>query len=121
MFKHNFLSYGLKVSAQSIWEILYFPLWWYTVGFWRFVLKVFNFWRNQQASLGFWVWLKNIFVPMYGQTDFAGRSISFIIRLVQIIYRGLGMIVVLILGLVAIVLWLLFPPALLIAIIWQFL
>lgn len=119
MFKHNFFTYSAKVSVQIVWEFLYFPIWWYTVGFVRFGQKVLNFWRNRQAALGLLVWLKNIFVPMYGQHDFAGRLISFVIRVVQIIYRGLAMLVVFILGLAALVFWLLFPPALVVAIVLQ--
>jgi len=121
MFKHNFLTYGAKVSLQIVWEFLYFPIWWYTVGFWRWSKKILEFWHNQEASLGFLVWVKNIFVPMYGQHDFAGRMISFVIRVIQIIYRGLAMLVVLVIGLLALAVWLLFPVGLLVAIVLQFL
>lgn len=121
MFKENFLTYGLKVAVQVVWEFLYFPLWWYTIGFGRFFKGILNFWRNKQAALGFWVWLKNIFVPMYGQHDFAGRAISFFIRVIQIIYRGVAMIFWLLIGLVIALLWLLLPPFLLFALILQLL
>lgn len=121
MFKHNSVSYGASVLVQIVWEFLYFPIWWYTVGFFRFGRQIINFWRRRQASLGLVVWIKNIFVPMYGQSDFAGRAISFVIRVIQIIYRGLAMLVLLLLGLLAAVLWLALPLLLLAAIIMQLL
>ena len=116
---HNFLTYSAKIIAQILGEILYFPVWWYSVGFFRALKNLFNFWRNQEKSLGFSVWLRNIFVPMYGQYDFPGRLISFIIRLVQIIFRGALLLVLLFLLLIILFLWLLLPIFLLLAIAFQ--
>ena len=39
------------------------------------------------ASLSLKIWLKNLFVPMYGQYDLAGRIISFVLRIVVLFYR----------------------------------
>ncbi len=115
----NFLSYGGKIIAQLLGEILYFPLWWYSVGFGRLLKNTWHFWHGQEESLGFWVWLKNIFVPMYGQYDMAGRVISFFVRLVQIIGRGFVLLIWLILLLVLIAIWLIIPPLLLLALVFQ--
>jgi len=119
MFRHNFLTYGSKILIQILLEIAYFPIWWYSVGFARFVKGVFRFWRDQDQSLGFSVWAKNIFVPMYGQSDFAGRLISFLIRLIQIIFRGIILLFWLIILLAILVIWLVFPILLLLVIIFQ--
>jgi len=35
------------------------------------------------------IWVKNIFIPMYGQYNAIGRFISFFVRLFQIISRSL--------------------------------
>lgn len=40
------------------------------------------------------VWIKNIFVPMFGQRDWQSRLISVCMRLVQIIGRTLALVVV---------------------------
>jgi len=119
MLSHNFLTYSGKIIAQILGEILYYPLWWYSVGFLRAIKSLFNVWRNQEKSLGFSVWLRNIFVPMYGQHDFPGRLISFIIRLVQIIFRGALLLVLLMLLLAILLGWLLLPIFLLLAIAFQ--
>jgi len=119
MFQHNFATYGGKILTQVIMEIIYFPLWWYSVGFGRFFKSVVKFWRGQEQSLGFSVWAKNILVPMYGQHDWAGRIISFLIRLIQIIFRGLVLLVWLAVCLAALVVWLAFPFLLLLVIIFQ--
>lgn len=118
---HNFLAYGGKIIAQVIGEILYFPFWWYSVGFGRLLKKVYNSWRDQEKSLGLSVWAKNIFVPMYGQYDIAGRLISFFVRSAQVIGRGLMMAVWSVLLLVFIVFWLALPFLIVMATTFQFL
>lgn len=56
---------------------------------------------------------------MYGQSDFAGRMISFIVRLVQIIIRGLALLVLAAIGILLIILWLILPPVIVLALVFQ--
>lgn len=119
MFQHNFFTYSGKIFLKIIGDILYFPVWWYSVGFIRLLKGVWRFLLGQEQSLGFFIWLKNIFVPMYGQRDWAGRLISFFIRLVQIIFRGLALLIWIAVLLVVIAVWLLGPILLVLALVWQ--
>jgi len=121
MLQHNFLTYSGKIIVSIILEIVYFPIWWYSVGFYRLLKNTWNLFRNQEKSLGFLVWAKNILVPMYGQTDWAGRLISFLVRLVQVIGRGFVLTIWLIICLAIIIFWLVLPPFLLFALIFQIL
>jgi hypothetical protein len=121
MFQHNFLTYSGKIIISLFLEIVYFPIWWYSVGFFRFFGNVRLFLRGQERSLGFWVWAKNIFVPMYGQSDFAGRIISFFMRLIQVIARGFVLLLWVIICLVALILWLALPIFLTLALFFQIL
>lgn len=114
--KHNSLTYTGKILAKIIWDFLYFPLWWYSAGLVKTASGVIDFYRSQEASLGFFVWLRNIFVPMYGEHDITGRLISFLIRLVQIIYRGIVMLIVIFLGLLFFAFYLALPLLILFAI-----
>ncbi|MBU0646206.1 hypothetical protein KJ611_01865 [Patescibacteria group bacterium] len=72
--------------------IIAFPIWWYTFG-----LQIMLSWLgralktvNQYTAVS--VWIKNLFVPMYGETGLAGRVISFFIRLFMILARGLAFV-----------------------------
>jgi len=121
MFKHNFLTYSGKIIISLLLEIVYFPIWWYSVGFFRFLKNVWNFLKDQENSLGFWVWAKNIFVPMYGQSDWAGRLISFFVRLVQVVFRGFALLLWAIICLFVLIFWLILPLLLLLALFFQFL
>jgi hypothetical protein len=114
--EHNSLTYLGKIMARVVWDFIYFPLWWYSAGLLKTLRGVGNFYRSQEASLGFFVWLKNLFVPMYGQEDFAGRSISFLIRLFQIFFRGLALLFFIILGLLFIAFYISLPFLILLAI-----
>jgi len=119
MFQHNFFTYSSKIILRIIADVFYFPIWWYSVGFFRLLKNVWNFLCGQEQSLGFFIWLKNIFVPMYGQRDWEGRIISFFIRLVQVIFRGFFLLIWAILLLLVILIWLLGPILLILALVWQ--
>lgn len=121
MSRPHFLISAFAVTARFLGNILFFPIWWYSLGFIRFAGKIIYFWRSEQQALGFSVWLKNIFVPMYGQNDFAGRLISFFIRLIQVIVRGLALIFWLLVGLILMAVWLALPFGILIATAFQLL
>jgi hypothetical protein len=120
MFKHNFLTYSGKIILQIIGEILYFPVWWYSVGAWRLLKNLWRFWCGQEEALGFSVWAKNILVPMYGQLDIASRVISFVMRSIQVVFRGIILIFWLALIIAVFIIWLALPIWLLIALSFQF-
>ncbi len=115
MTKPHFLLSSAQVLSRFLGSIIFFPIWWYSLGFIRFVSRIVSFWSNEQRSLGFSVWLKNIFVPMYGQNDFAGRTISFFIRLIQIIVRGTALLFWILVGLVLMLVWLALPLGIILA------
>lgn len=98
-----------KVIGQLIGDLLYFPIWWYTKGFVKVIRWAEKYLAARLQANGLLIWLKNIFVPMYGQRDWAGVLISFFTRLVQIIVRAIMMIFWLTLTLTLVMLWLIAP------------
>jgi hypothetical protein len=109
MMTNNFVLYGMKITGEIVRDMLYFPFWWYSAGLLQTVKGLISFLNNRQKSLAFFVWLKNIFVPMYGQYDWQGRLISVFIRIVQIIFRGFLMIMWCGFALALLFFWLAFP------------
>lgn len=105
----NIFIYAWLVVWQLAKDLLLFPLWWYTVGFFKCVRWAGNFLADWWQALGIGVWLKYLFVPMYGQRDIAGRFISFFMRLFQIIFKSIFFFIWVIFTLVIIVLWLALP------------
>ena len=85
---------GFRLTLQYVFVDLFgglirWPVWWYTKGL-VLTLKWAQVSITRYAgSIGLMVWIKNIFVPMYGLRDWQGRLISFFVRLVQIFFRGL--------------------------------
>jgi hypothetical protein len=69
-------------------EIIYFPVWWYTGG------VIFAVQTAKKAvyfgvdALSPLVWWKYLLVPMYGEYSWQGRIISFFVRLLQGILRS---------------------------------
>lgn len=119
MSAHKLLTHSLRSVVQVAGDLLYFPVWWYSVGLFRAARWVWFFWLGQERALGLSVWAKNIFVPMYGQRDFVGRAISFVMRLVQIVIRSAALMFWLLVCLIILLAWLAVPLALLIALAFQ--
>lgn len=107
---NNFFFYFSKISIQIVCNFLYFPLWWYTVGFFRCLKNIGSFLKDEWTIIGAGVWIKNIFTPMYGQRDIASRLISFVVRLVQVIFRMIFFMFFIILSAAGIILWLSILP-----------
>lgn len=108
-----------KILLQFVGDLLYFPIWWYTTG----LLKILNwagrYLRDRLQANGLMIWLKNIFTPMYGQTDWTGLLISFGTRVVQIIARTIAMMFWLLVVLIVLVIWLLLPVVVIYQLIFQ--
>ncbi len=119
MFKHNFFTYGSQIIIKILLEIVYFPIWWYSSGLVELIKRLWHFLEQRERSLGFSIWLKNILVPMYGQNDIAGRIISFVIRLIQVIYRGVVLLILAVIALFILLFWILVPIMLLLVTLYQ--
>lgn len=97
------------VAIELIGDILYFPIWWYSRGAKKFFIFFWQKIVSMQSGLGVSVWLTNIFTPMYGQADLAGRIISFFIRLFQVVIRFIILIIGSLVLTITFVIWLLLP------------
>ncbi len=75
--------------------LAWFPVWWYSVGTLRCARWCAHVVAAADLRLGFSVWLRNIFTPMYGARDIASRLISFFVRSVMVVMRGVGVLAVL--------------------------
>ncbi len=110
MVANNFVFYGTKIASETALNIVYFPLWWYWRGLFMIVGKLAGFLSSRQQSLALFVWIRNIFRPMYGQSDWQGILISIFMRVIQIILRTIAMLFWLVVGLLLLVAWILLPP-----------
>lgn len=119
MTTNNFLLYSTKILTEIIRDVVYFPVWWYSRGLVRTARGLKNFLINKERSLALFVWLKNIFRPMYGQRDWQGYLISFFIRLIQIIIRGFIMMLFVVFAFFIFCFWLILPFLVIYEIIFQ--
>ncbi len=98
-----------RLFIEAFLDLFYFPLWWYTLGakhalFWCINLLKYG---NEMFAPG--MWLQNIFVPMYGQYDWQGRMISFFMRLAQVVFRFIALIIWLVICILLFFVWLALP------------
>ncbi len=91
-------------------SVVHFPVWWYTRGFWG-VLRYFGQALSYRwTSYQFRIWLKNFFVPMYGQYDWSGRLVSVFMRFFVLLGRLIAYVIEAITYFLFIILWLIVPP-----------
>ena len=74
-------------------SILRFPIWWYSKGLVLTAAALKTSVTRYIHTIALLVWIKNLFVPMYGLRDWQGRLISFLVRLAQICGRALFLLV----------------------------
>jgi hypothetical protein len=109
--KKNIASTALKyVIVDLIGDILYFPLWWYSRGLADTAIFCWHKIQQRQEKLGLSIWINNLFTPMFGQYDFEGRLISFLVRLIQIILRSIFLLFYVIAVASLVIVWIIIPP-----------
>lgn len=103
------------IFLDILWEILYFPLWWYSCGLKKAAIfcwqKIRDGWRASALSILF----LNFFKPMYGQRGFAAYVLTTMVRVWQIFWRIFFIIPWLAFWLFVLCFWLALP----ILIIWR--
>ena len=97
------------IAKDLVLDFLYWPIWWYTKGVLRAWHKMIDTIKQGNDELALLVWIKNIFRPMFGDYSFQGRIISFFMRIIQIIGRGLFFLFWLILAFLWFLVWLILP------------
>ncbi len=98
-----------RLLGETFIDLFYFPIWWYTGGAYRSARWCFGLILNGNYHFAPGLWLRNLFVPMYGQYDFEGRLISFFMRLFQFFIRALVLFIWSVFCLCLFLIWLLLP------------
>jgi len=106
-----------KLTLEIVVDLFRTPLWWYQDG----LQKMFHWWaymmRRGNARLGVKLWIRNIFAPMFGQRDWQGRLVSFFMRVVNIIGRGIAYVAWILFITAVLLLWFVAPFLLLMGLI----
>ena len=102
----------VRVLKDVVLDLLLFPLFWYTTGLSRTLTWAGNSITGALRTLSLSVWIKNLFVPMYGQRDWQSRLISVFMRSVQIVFRLFGLAIWMLAVLLLVALYVLLPMGL---------
>ncbi|MBI4458212.1 hypothetical protein HY633_04575 [Candidatus Uhrbacteria bacterium] len=105
------MSAAAIIAANVFGSLASFPVWWYTRGALRMAGKCFGLVREQARDYGVNVWIKNLFVPMFGQRDIWGKLISFWLRSTMIIFYSFLLLMLSLAMLAAMAAWLALPAA----------
>ena len=91
-------------------SLAWFPFWWSISVLIKMIGWCIDGLHYRIKQYSFKIWLKNFFVPMYGQYDWQGRAISVFMRLVVIIGRGIALAAEGVIYFVLILCWMIIPP-----------
>ncbi|MFA6043137.1 MAG: hypothetical protein WCV85_01450 [Patescibacteria group bacterium] len=96
---------------EFVQDILLFPVWWYGKGLAKASTALWHRTTEfvQRSRWSPVIWVKNLFVPMYGDYTKSGRAISFFVRTVVALALTVVLVVVLLIYLAAFCLYLLAP------------
>lgn len=97
------------IFLETLLDVFYFPIWWYSRGLLHATGWCFDLLKSGNRTLAPVLWLRNLFVPMYGQYDWEGRIISFFMRLAQTLARGVALVFWLAWCIVLFIVWLALP------------
>lgn len=98
-----------RLILEALADFLYFPVWWYSFGLIRAGKWAAQLLSQGNQRLAPGLWLKNLFVPMYGQHDLEGRLISFVMRLIQLFFRAIAVLLWFIICMLLWLMWLVVP------------
>ena len=82
------------VFKDVLLDIFMFPVWWYSRGLLLMLRWCGQTLKGYAKYLAISVWMKNIFVPMFGQNDWQSRLISIFMRSVQIVARSFALVII---------------------------
>ncbi len=97
------------IIVEVVLDIVYFPVWWYTKGLAKLARFCFESVERMAGNLSLGIWMKNMFTPMFGQYDWQGRLISFMMRTVMLVYKFIVFIIWLAIILILFVGWVAAP------------
>lgn len=116
----SFFTQLVKYLSLDIFgSLITFPVWWYEKGFIEMATLAVRELRYRVKSYSFALWIKNLFVPMYGQYDLAGRAVSVFMRIVVLIGRGLALGAEALAYSLLLTLWLVVPLLAIFGIVWN--
>lgn len=115
------ISMSIKyLVLESTGSVLRWPYWWYTHGLVLAGKSGIRMISGYAEMLSIRVWIKNIFVPMFGMYDWQSRIISVFMRIVQIIGRGIALVIMTIIVLFLLVVYVTLPVIVIVAAAYNF-
>jgi len=97
------------ILKELIFDIIYFPVWWYTKGLKKAALFFVNEVLEWMNRLSLKILFMNLLKPMYGDYTRSGRIISFFLRIIVFFYKLVLMVIWLAILLALLLLWVVLP------------
>ena len=110
---------AIFIVRELVGEILYFPVWWYSLGLMLALRTLWRQWENTVDRLALRIMFRTMSQPMYGDYTRSGRVISFFMRLFLIFVKLIVLCLWTIALIVGLLLWLIGPVGVIAMLIYQ--
>jgi len=108
--KNTLIAQAFKsIFVDIVWQIVYFPIWWYSQGLRQTIFYAGNSIKNAARMLALPLMFRNLFKPMFGQSDRTGRAISFFMRLILTLSRTIVFVLAVFFYAGVLIFWVLLP------------
>lgn len=97
------------LMREFLLDVLWWPVWWYSRGTIIGTRAMYDWWRWVGWRIGLTLHARYLFRPMYGETGWQNRLISFGVRLVMLISRLAIVAIAGVMTVAAIVAWMILP------------
>lgn len=98
------------IVVDLLLDVLFLPVWWYSLGLKKTIKNFAANVAQKEKELALFIWLQSMFKPMYGQQDWQGKIISFIFRIILLVWKSLLMFFWIFIYFLGIILWIILPP-----------
>lgn len=116
---NSFLSAVKYIVIDVILDVIYFPVWWYTVGTKKVLFFIGREIKALADMLSLKILFKNLLKPMYGDYSRSGRLISFFVRIFHFFFLLITTIVWILVMILLLIFWLFLPLLVIYSIIFQ--
>jgi len=118
---NNVFLIGLKfIFIDIIGDFIYWPIWWYTIGFRERLIWLAKQIKITWQSLALGLWLKSMFKPMYADRSVLGRAISIVMRIIILAWKLIWFMLWTVIVIIAVLIWLIAPVVVVYMLIQQF-
>ncbi len=109
-----------RLVQEELVSFFLYPIWWYSTGLSHLTSWIVEGLRYRWRKYALGLWLRHLTLPMYGEYSFIGRVVSFFMRVVVVVGRGIAWGVEAIVYGLLLIIWIVWPALAILGLLYAF-